>query len=67
MAFCCGRNLAWRYRGEKSRSRAAGHTGLGLSICKAIIEAHGGSIQVWSRPDIGTTFTLRLPLLREIT
>ena len=51
------------YRGEKARSRAAGHTGLGLAICKAIVEAHGGSIQVLSRLEVGTTFTIRLPLL----
>jgi signal transduction histidine kinase len=37
-------------------------TGLGLSISRNIIEAHGGSIQVDSEVDIGTTFTITLPL-----
>jgi len=37
-------------------------TGLGLSISKQIINAHGGDIQVESKPDQGTTFTIRIPL-----
>jgi len=36
--------------------------GLGLSICKRIIEAHGGKISVKSKPGAGTTFTVTLPL-----
>jgi len=35
--------------------------GFGLSICKRILESHGGSISVVSRPEEGTTFTVRLP------
>ena len=48
------------YRGDKSRT-GGGSAGLGLSICKSIIEAHGGTIEVMSGQNIGTTFTVRLP------
>ena len=43
-------------------SRTAGNAGLGLSICKAIVEAHGGSIDVTSSLGRGSTFTVRLPV-----
>lgn len=49
------------YRGDKSRT-GAGNTGLGLAICQAIVTAHAGTIEVSSRENIGTTFTVRLPL-----
>jgi two-component system, OmpR family, sensor kinase len=49
------------YRVDKSRSRIQGKTGLGLAICKALVEAHSGSIQVRSQPGFGTTFEVRLP------
>jgi two-component system, OmpR family, sensor kinase len=52
------------YRADKSRSRAEGRSGLGLAICKAIVDSHGGSIDVSSEPGAGTTFTVRLPALR---
>ena len=38
---------------------------LGLSIVKSIVEAHHGSIRVESRPDQGSTFTVRLPFSNE--
>ncbi len=38
-------------------------TGLGLSVCYGIIERHGGRIDVESKVGVGTTFTIRLPLL----
>ncbi|MFD7653434.1 sensor histidine kinase [Actinosynnema sp. NPDC059797] len=47
-------------RGDTSRSRAAGSTGLGLSIVAAVVAAHRGSVRVTSRPG-RTTFTVRLP------
>jgi heavy metal sensor kinase len=48
------------YRGDKSRTGAA-NAGLGLAICKAIVEAHGGTIEAASEEEVGTTFTVRLP------
>jgi heavy metal sensor kinase len=50
------------YRADKSRSRIQGRNGLGLAICKAIVDAHGGSIEVASNVGVGSTFTVKLPL-----
>jgi signal transduction histidine kinase len=50
------------YRVDKSRSRSQGGSGLGLAICRWIVEGHGGQIEVQSRPGLGTTFTVRLPM-----
>jgi two-component system, OmpR family, sensor kinase len=47
-------------RGDTSRSRAAGSTGLGLAIVAAVVEAHGGTVEVTSRPG-RTQFLVRLP------
>ncbi len=49
------------FRGDSSRNRSTGGTGLGLAISKAIVESHGGSIEVQSETGKGTTFTIRLP------
>lgn len=55
-------NKIWArlYRGDKSRSQRG--LGLGLSVVKAIVEAHGGSVSVFSRPGQGAEFTVRLPM-----
>jgi two-component system, OmpR family, sensor kinase len=47
------------YRADPSRSSS--HAGLGLAISKAIVEAHGGVIEVAGEENVGTTFTVRLP------
>jgi two-component system, OmpR family, sensor kinase len=47
------------YRADRSRSRSEGRSGLGLAISKAILYAHGASVEVASRVDEGTVFTIR--------
>jgi signal transduction histidine kinase len=49
------------YRVDRSRSRRTGGYGLGLSICKRIMEAHGGSIAVTNNHRRGASFNLALP------
>lgn len=53
------------YRTDAARSRDKGGTGLGLAICKHMIEAHGETIHVRSRPDIGTTIGFTLPTRKD--
>ena len=50
------------YRVDPARSRQTGGTGLGLSIVKHVAAKHGGDVKVWSAENVGSTFTLMLPL-----
>ena len=50
------------YRVDPSRSRATGGAGLGLTIARKLVDAHGGSIRVESEAGRGTSFTFDLPL-----
>lgn len=52
------------YKVDKSRTYSSRGTGLGLAICKQIVEAHGGTISVRSRVGVGTTFKVKLPILK---
>ena len=47
------------YRGDQSRTERG--LGLGLSLVRAIVAAHGGTVEVRSDPGRGTSFTVRLP------
>jgi signal transduction histidine kinase len=49
------------YRADASRAQSQGESGLGLAIAKALVEAHGGTIDVASQPGEGTTFRIQLP------
>jgi signal transduction histidine kinase len=55
------RDRIWQrlYRGDKSRSQRG--LGLGLSLVKAIVEAHQGTVAAHSVPDHGSLFEVRLP------
>jgi len=54
------------YRSDKSRSRAEGGAGLGLSIAQWIIEGHSGAIRAESKPAKGTKFYFQVPLKQKI-
>ena len=54
------------YRADQVRSRHTGGFGLGLSITRQIVEAHGGAITVQSKPGQGSTFEIKLPLQQTV-
>lgn len=49
------------YRTDKSRTRDTGGSGIGLTIVKSIVEAHNGTVSVWSEPGKGSRFTVIIP------
>jgi signal transduction histidine kinase len=53
------------YRVDRGRSRHQGGAGLGLSIVRAVVEAHGGTVAVTSAPGAGARFVVVLPGLRS--
>jgi two-component system, OmpR family, sensor kinase len=50
------------YRADPSRARERGGTGLGLAVVAALIEAHGGRVELDTTPGTGATFRVRLPV-----
>lgn len=56
-----GRVFERFFRADESRNAHTGGAGLGLAICKAIMEAHGGGIHVTSEFGVGTTFRVEWP------
>jgi PAS domain S-box-containing protein len=59
--------LIWQrfYRAANPLSLEAGGLGIGLTIVKALVEAHGGRVWVDSAPELGSTFTVLLPIVRN--
>ena len=53
------------YRADRSRTRSTGGAGLGLTIVKQLVEAHGGHVDVESQVGAGSTFLFTLPVASE--
>ena len=49
-------------RADPARARDTGGNGLGLAICRAVVESHGGTIEAFSPPGAGATFVIHLPV-----
>ncbi len=58
-----GRIFERFYRADSSRQRATGGSGLGLAIVAAIVDTHGGDVEIVETPGGGATFRISLPLL----
>jgi len=54
-----------RFRRVSSHQKLAAGTGLGLAITKALVEAHGGDVEVMSQKEQGSTFTVHLPIIQS--
>ena len=55
------------YRGDRARAvRREPGAGLGLPICRCVVEAHGGHLDIQSQPNIGTTVTVSFPLDTDV-
>ncbi|MBC7975862.1 MAG: sensor histidine kinase, partial [Myxococcales bacterium] len=55
------------FRSERSRSRETGGVGLGLTLAKRIVEAHGGTIEATSTIHVGTTIRVAIPVAEPTT
>jgi len=54
------------FRAERSRSRAAGGVGLGLTLVSRIVDAHGGRVEIQSTKALGTRVTVSLPIVPKL-
>jgi signal transduction histidine kinase len=55
------------FRTERSRSRETGGVGLGLTLARRIVEAHGGTIEATSAVNVGTTLRVTIPAVPSVT
>lgn len=55
------------WRADKGRARDSGGLGIGLSVVKEIVDRHNGWVHVEGKPNVGSTFTIYIPLYREPT
>lgn len=53
------------YRADRSRTRATGGSGLGLTISKGLVEAHGGQLKVESKRGVGSRFFFTVPVFKD--